>query len=218
MTFPGKTVASADSSEEAAETRAQPTASTRSDSEARRAVDTSSTANVGSAEFEEFCRHVFQFILKKSSRQEAGDLFQEAYLGFLRAVRRAPVRTSKGLFMRIAQRTLFKFYKLKRKNQQRLMPLDLLDPQDERLVQVEATEFHDLKRDFNAALSKLPPTHRDVLLLVGHEQKSRKETATELNLSPDTVKKYSTQARAMMRQLLERVPSPTTVPSGDKKR
>ena len=209
MTSSGKNIAPAASSEEGADPTTQATASTQTDSESSRAD------NVSTPELKEDAKRLFNYILKKSSPQEADDLFQEVWRDYLTAARRVPVRSPMGLRKRITKCVLAKFYARKRSDQEKLTPLDLLGPEDAHQMGVEMTDVLNLKQDLDWALSKLPPTHRAVLRCVALQGKSWQETAKELRLSPTTVKKYSTQAHAMVKKLLEEVYCRATDPPGD---
>lgn len=211
MTSSGKPVAPADSSEEEAESLTQPTDSFRIDGESHCVV------NVGSTELKEIDRRLFRHLLKKSGRQEAYDLYQDIWMDYLLAEKRGPVRTREGLRRQIARCVLAKFYERKRSDRERLTSLDDLDPQGEHHMRVEAVEIHLFGQNLNEALSKLPTTHREVLRCVVVEGKSWQETAAELGISVNTVKKYSSEARPMLRRLLEQALSRTTVPSGEKR-
>jgi RNA polymerase sigma-70 factor (ECF subfamily) len=209
VTSSGKNLAPAASSEKESDSTAQTTASTQTDGESCHAV------NVSSTELKEAAKRLFQYMLKNSSAQEADDLSQQVWMDYLSAARREPVRSQMALLNWITKCVLAKFYARKRSDREKLMPLDSVGPEDAHQMGAEMTDVHNLKRDLNWALSKLPPKHREVLCCVALEGKSWQETATELRLSPSTVKKYSTQARAMVKKLLEQVFCRATVPPGD---
>jgi RNA polymerase sigma-70 factor (ECF subfamily) len=210
VTSSGKNLAPAASSEEEVDPTAQTTPSTQTDSD-------SCPINVSSTELKEAAKRLFQYILKNSSAQEADDLSQQVWMDYLSAARREPVRSQMALLNWITKCVLAKFYARKRSDREKLMPLDSVSPEDAHQMGAEVTDVHNLEQDLNWALSKLPPKHREVLRCVALEGKSWQETATELRLSPSTVKKYSTQARAKVKKLLEQVFCRATDPPGDKR-
>jgi RNA polymerase sigma-70 factor (ECF subfamily) len=55
-----------------------------------------------------------------------------------------------------------------------------------------------LEKDIHAALMKLPRRYRDVILLCKRDGYSREEAARQLGLSPHTVEKYLSRARAQL--------------------
>ncbi|MEW6132665.1 MAG: RNA polymerase sigma factor [Pseudomonadota bacterium] len=58
-------------------------------------------------------------------------------------------------------------------------------------------------RDIHAALAKLPPEQREVMLLVGLEQFAYADAARILGVPPGTVMSRLSRARERMRQMLE---------------
>jgi RNA polymerase sigma factor (sigma-70 family) len=68
----------------------------------------------------------------------------------------------------------------------------------------EVAERLALQQDLRRALSKLPPMHRAVLLLVKREGLSYKEVADRTDLTLATVTKYVFEARAMVKLLIKR--------------
>jgi RNA polymerase sigma factor (sigma-70 family) len=58
------------------------------------------------------------------------------------------------------------------------------------------------------AIEHLPSTHRRVLLMTSRDGRSYEQTAMELDMAVDAVKKYAHQARARLRMRLDRTHSP----------
>ena len=57
--------------------------------------------------------------------------------------------------------------------------------------------------DLNVALNQLSPQHREILLLIGLEQMSYKETAEVLDIPLGTVMSRLTRARKRLRELMQ---------------
>ena len=69
----------------------------------------------------------------------------------------------------------------------------------QRALQTDALEVRDLDR----LLQRLPPEHREVLLLVGVEEMSYQEVATAIGVPIDTVMSRLSRARARLREEMQ---------------
>ena len=76
---------------------------------------------------------------------------------------------------------------------------DDLPDAPQRPLQTDALELRDLDR----TLQRLPPEHREVLLLVGVEELSYQEVATVLGVPVGTVMSRLSRARARLREELQ---------------
>ncbi len=76
-----------------------------------------------------------------------------------------------------------------------------------RAVQCDALEI----RDLDAALDRLPPEQREVLLLVALEECSYEETARILGIPAGTVMSRLSRARERLRQLLDGAAAPSAL-------
>jgi RNA polymerase sigma-70 factor (ECF subfamily) len=59
----------------------------------------------------------------------------------------------------------------------------------------------DVQQQLEVALQSVSPMHAAVVVLIDRDEMSQEEVAEELGLSPHTVKKYATQARARIRMV-----------------
>jgi RNA polymerase sigma-70 factor (ECF subfamily) len=77
----------------------------------------------------------------------------------------------------------------------------------EGLPDIAGSEDPGVQLDMQRALGRLTPEHRAVIVLVGLEQLSYKETAEVLNIPVGTVMSRLMRAREQLRHLLSDVPS-----------
>jgi RNA polymerase sigma-70 factor, ECF subfamily len=66
----------------------------------------------------------------------------------------------------------------------------------------EVAERLSLQRQLLAALAKLPPMQRTVLLMVKHDGLSHEEVAAATHLSVNTIERYVVEARARIKALM----------------
>jgi RNA polymerase sigma factor (sigma-70 family) len=188
---------------------------TQSTAATQRADGAHGIVNVSSPELVDIITRLYQYIRRRSNAQEASDIFQEACVEYLVAAQRGIVREPMGLAFTIARRTLGRFYYRKQRDRDVLDRLQRPDGEDAHPDGADVIDLHFLRQELNRVLSELPKTQREVLLCLSYDEKSWEETAVELRLTTNTVKKYGNEARRAARRLLNKALCPNTDPPGD---
>ncbi len=121
------------------------------------------------------------------SRVEADDVIQETFLRLMRKDDLDLIDNPKAYLYRVAANVI---YEMELKNQRHG---ELFEPEDEKKVESPTTGVDRIEHfsSLTAILRELPKMQRKVLLAIKYDGKTYQEIAKELNLSPDTVKKYA---------------------------
>jgi RNA polymerase sigma-70 factor (ECF subfamily) len=131
------------------------------------------------------------------------DLHQETWLSAAKHARRLAEDTDLAAW-------LFTIARNKHRSYRRWIALDWLrierfgaELSDEASA-APVNEARDELASIEAALMELPPSHREVLLLVGVEGLDAKQAADVLGVQPDALRQRLSRARAALASILER--------------
>jgi RNA polymerase sigma-70 factor (ECF subfamily) len=152
--------------------------------------------------FERYGPELHRYLVRRLRRAEdAGDLVQEVYLRLLRLERSELVRQPNAYLFFVAAQVVSQF-KMRSNSDPVMYDSEIVEEHTERPPQFRQDQVGDdldARRRLKSLLERLPPTHRDVLLLRKRDGLSWTEIAQALNLSVHTVKKYLHEARARIR-------------------
>lgn len=142
---------------------------------------------------------------KMRSSQDMDDVAQEIFARFLRVDRKSLHQPRAYLFGIAAH--VIREVRLRALREQDWVTVDsdVVEAAAEHPRQPRADELAErlgLQRQLLAALAKLPPMQRTVLLMVKHEGLSHEEVAKATNLSVNTIERYVVEARARMKALM----------------
>jgi RNA polymerase sigma-70 factor (ECF subfamily) len=154
----------------------------------------------------ELRRYLFHRV---ANRQDADDLAQEVYARLLRVKDCESISHPLAYLLGIAAHVVREF---RQRNQRQCVTFDseMAESFSEfaagspltGAVTASGTEQLELQNWLDRSLAQLPPTHRQVLLLVKRDGLSYEEAAAASGLSVHTIEKYLVEARARMRALL----------------
>lgn len=154
--------------------------------------------------FAEYGAALHSFFVRRLHRdQDAKDLAQEVYLRLMRFGDAELVREPHAYVFHIACQVVGQ-HRLKSKRDPVTFDSEIMDSQSDNAVDAhrdEPLEQLNAQRELGrirAALSKLPPMHRKVIMMRRWDGASRTEIASQLNLSVHTVKKYIAEANAQL--------------------
>ena len=154
--------------------------------------------------FERYGPELHRYLVRRLRRSEdVGDLVQEVYLRLLRLERSELVRQPNAYLFFVAAQVVSQF-RMRSRTDPVTYDSQMLEEHTEHPAQFhvdQAGEDLDARRRLQMLLERLPPTHRDVLLLRKRDGLSWAEIAQTLNLSVHTVKKYLHEARARIRAM-----------------
>jgi RNA polymerase sigma-19 factor, ECF subfamily len=161
-------------------------------------------AQLTASVFERYGKELHRYLLRHLRQpQDAGDLAQEVYLRLLRLEKSELVRQPNAYVFFVAAQVVSQF-KLRAQAEPVLYDSDIAQERTENPPHFRTDELGEhlnAQRSLETLLSRLPATHRDVLLLRRRDGLSWTEIARELGLSVHTVKKYLHEARARLRML-----------------
>lgn len=152
-------------------------------------------------------RELHKYLLRRLRRpQELDDLKQEIYLRLLRMDRMECVREPLAYLYSIAANVVADFTIAERRRQGYVMPdsdaVENWAEDPEQALPDDAADRLSLERQLRKALDQLPPLQAAALVYHYQDGLSCNEIANKLNLSPKSVDKYLTRAKARMRILL----------------
>jgi RNA polymerase sigma factor (sigma-70 family) len=146
-----------------------------------------------------------KYLLRRIRAAAVPDIAQEVFLRFVRVNALDRIRNPLGYLCTIASHVI---REVRLRDEARPFIYDSIaaEAASESLENAEPADLAErigLARDLEAAISRLPPTQRAVLLLVKHAGFSYEEVARETGLSPATVRVYLAEARAKVQLLLQ---------------
>ncbi len=160
------------------------------------------TARRNWSAWRDYAPRLHRFLISKlSDRDDAQDLFQEAYLRLLRIEKPELIRHPEVYLFRIASNLVGEFM-LKRSQAPKHIDIAVLVDEHKDSDEGAYAEEVDHKLAIGKLediLSDLPPLYREALLLRKRDGLSHDEIAETLQLSPNTVHKYLTRALAECR-------------------
>jgi RNA polymerase sigma factor (sigma-70 family) len=148
-----------------------------------------------------------RFLLRrlKERPHDVEDLAQQVYVRLLGLAKDGSlVRQPPAYLFRVAASVLSEFYSAERRQGHVLYDSDVLLQAADHHAGPDALAALELQQELEAALARLPPTQKAVLLMQERDGYQYKEIALKLRLSVDTVHKYVTVAKAKLRTLLWR--------------
>lgn len=144
-------------------------------------------------------RNLLRFLGSRARQPDIEDLAQETYLRLLRAPDLGEVRNPEAYLISVASHVLAEW-------RQRQLPagsvsLDAELPAERAGPELEI-EARMSQRRMNEVLAKLPPMMRAILLLKLRDDRSSKDIAADLGLTPRQVKRHLAQGYDMLRRAL----------------
>lgn len=163
------------------------------------------SASLARLVYERYDRELQRFLLRRSDggRQSARDLAQEVYLRMLRVDDATLLHNPQGYMYRIASHVVYESL-LKTEMEPVTFDSEIMASAGERPSSLPADTAEaqlEIHAQLKAALTRLPPVYRQVILLHKREGLSYKEVAQQLGLSVHTVKKYVFRALAQVRAM-----------------
>ena len=155
--------------------------------------------------FHEHSAHLRRYLMVRvGNAHDADDLAQEVFTRLLRVRDIELVRKPLAYLLGIASHVVHEF--IQRRQHDRSVfdsnaVLDHTEKFDNHADQGLAEQM-ELRDELDRALTRLPPTHRLVVLLVKRDGLSYAEAARCAKLSVHTVEKYLVEARALLRVIL----------------
>lgn len=150
---------------------------------------------------------LFGFLVRMSKRQHvAEDLLQETWLRLARHAGALDPDTRLGPWLFTVARNLFvSWQRWHLLDLERVAELGRLAPPDESVRSpFEIAAANQAERELERALARLPPHHREVILLVAVVGLEPAEAAAVCELPPATFRKRLSRARAQLARQLER--------------
>lgn len=152
-------------------------------------------------------RELHRYLLRRLRRpQDLEDLQQEVYMRLLRMDRMECIREPLAYLYSIAANVVADFTLSERRRNERVTPdseaVDHWADDASQALPDDIAERTSLERQLENALSQLPPLQAAALVLHYQEGMSCDEIAVKLGLSPKSIDKYLTRAKARMRVLL----------------
>jgi len=152
-------------------------------------------------------RELHRYLLRRLRRpQDLDDLKQEVYLRLLRMDRMECIREPLAYLYSIAANVVADFTLAERRRYDRVTPdsdaVEHWADDPSQALPDDIAERTSLERELENALSQLPPLQAAALVLHYQEGLSCDEIAKKLGLSPKSVDKYLSRAKARMRILL----------------
>lgn len=166
-------------------------------------------ANAAAVAFRKYAPELHRYIAKRMRNPaSAPDLTQEIFERFLQLPSSDVARNTQGYLYGIASH-LVSEYRYREEHSYVAFDSEAVDNATERVEHSAPDDIADrlaLQQDLRYALSKLPPVHRAVLLLVKREGLTYGEVAQHTGLAESTVTKYVFEARAKVKMLLKPQP------------
>ncbi|GFE79650.1 hypothetical protein GCM10011487_16500 [Steroidobacter agaridevorans] len=152
-------------------------------------------------------RELHRYLLRRLRRpQDLDDLKQEVYMRLLRMDRMDGIREPLAYLYSIAANVVSDFTLAERRRHDRVTPdsdaVENWADDPSQSLPDDIAERTSLERQLEDALKQLPPLQAAALVLHYQEGMSCDEIAKQLGLSPKSVDKYLTRAKARMRILL----------------
>ncbi len=162
-------------------------------------AESSPASTLAAAVFQRYDVELHRYLARHLRRpQDASDLAQEVYLRLLRLERGELVRQPNAYLFFVASQVVSQF-KMRASTSPVIYDSDLVALRTENPAQPQADPVDanlQAQHQLEQLLRRLPPTHRDVLILRKRDGLSWREIASTLGLSVHTVKKYLHDARA----------------------
>lgn len=156
---------------------------------------------------EQYAGQLRRFLLKrlKERPHDVEDLAQQVYLRLLGMQKNGSlVRQPPAYLFRVAANVVSDFYSAERRQRHVLCDSEVLHQAAEHEREPDRLAALELREELEAALERLPPMQKTVLLMQERDGYQYKEIALKLRLSVDTVHKYVTVAKAKLRTFLWR--------------
>lgn len=167
----------------------------------------SSNGSLAGRVFECYRRQLHRFLVRRiRNPQDVDDLAQTVYERLMKIDDERPIQKPLAYIYTVASHVLADHRRqvAAHRGEYVIFDSDFVDELAEEPSCVSADDLADglnLQQQIDNALSQLPPTHAAVLLAHKRDGLSYVEVAQKLGLSPHTVEKYVTQAKARIRAL-----------------
>ena len=160
---------------------------------------------------------VFAFLLRMSgSRTVAEDLLDETWLRLVQHARNLRPDTRLGPWLFTVARNLYWSYRRSALVEQASVPelFGLWPSPAPWPSPFDLAAASELQRRVERALSRLPPKHREVLLLVAHEGLTPAEAAGVCGISAEALRQRLSRARAALAEQLDHTPAVAPLEKG----
>lgn len=147
-------------------------------------------------------RIIYQHIIKIVRRHEdAADIHTEVFLKYLLQIQKNATIEDPGAWLYVvAQHHCYKF--LRKKLGHQLMQNELLSSQADLADHSDPTIARELSEVIKRGIESMPAQRRKVYEMLRQQGLSRDEVATQLNISPATVKTHLTDAIKTLRKYI----------------
>jgi RNA polymerase sigma-70 factor (ECF subfamily) len=167
---------------------------------------TRAAARLAGLTYRQYSAALHRYLVRRLPRaQDADDLSQEVFMRLLRLEEAQLVRQPQNYLYGIAANVVREYLMRSELEHQRMAyDSELLDKEAEQPFELPPDELADridATRRLHAALAKLSPMHRAVVLCLKREGMSYEETARATGLTYWTVEKYYFQAKAQLKSM-----------------
>lgn len=155
--------------------------------------------------FDTFNPRLFSFLIRMAkNRAVAEDLLEETWLRLVSVRKNLQPETRLGAWLFTVARNLFVSYCRSRAcEQSHTGDLILLWPAERSRSPFELAHYNEFEQRLETALAELPPTYREVLLLVGVEGLRPADAAKVCGISAEAFRQRLSRARALLSQHLK---------------
>jgi RNA polymerase sigma-70 factor (ECF subfamily) len=160
--------------------------------------------------YDAYHARLYNFLARLSRRRDvAEDLLEETWLRLVSNAIRLQADTQLGPWLYTVARNLFHSYCRSRAISDACADglIGLWPTGTPRPSPFEETAARELERRMERALSGLPATYREALLLVGSEGLTPAEAAVVCGVSPEALRQRLSRARALLNRELETTPA-----------
>jgi RNA polymerase sigma factor (sigma-70 family) len=156
------------------------------------------------AVFSAYRRRIYGYLVRMTRRREAAeDLLQETFLRLAQHAKRLDADTRLGAWLfTVAHRLVQSWGRARAVRAQLAGDLPTEEPAATTRSPLEALADSEAQLAIERAFAALPPSYREVALLVGIEGMQPIEVAEVLGIRPDAVRQRLARARAQLSELL----------------
>ena len=156
------------------------------------------------AVFAAYRRRIFGYLVRMTRRRDAAeDLLQETFLRLAQHGKRLEVNTRLGAWLfTVAHRLVQSWARARAVRAQLAGDFPAREPATDERSPMEAVADSQTQLALERAFAALPPSYREVALLVGIEGMQPTEVAEVLNIRADAVRQRLARARAQLAELL----------------
>lgn len=146
---------------------------------------------------------IFKYLIKNGANpRDAEDIIQEALYKFIIYIDSVDPKKAYSWLFRVA---INEYYDLCRKQQKEVhVPFEGFEFVDDSFLPEDYVQQTEMNKEIHSILNRLPPLHKQLLLLKYMLGLSYKEIAEMLDLNPGTLKTYLFRARQSFKKLYEK--------------